>query len=266
MAFINIKDPDRRKEIVQEYIRIRDSIRERNENNKESNLLKEREIEKQFRPIVQATEKSAERITSALEKEQHQHEQPPSTPFEFYSALSKKDKYFSIYRTNGGDFKLGDTDIQIDEENSIHILGKTFEYTTGLWDLLMLNNLNDVEYTEKDLEHYKEIVEITNLKENPHLALGGASRFRSTLKYKFLGGLQEVTEDREEKATVAGQGIILPGDIKRLKERFRLVCGERAAGNIKATTPEIVAILDEFLHRGVISKSEYNAVCGKLGC
>ena len=63
-----------------------------------------------------------------------------------------------------------------------------------------------------------------------------------------------------------GTGIILPGNIKSLVDRFRLVCAERKAGNVEATTPEIVAILDEFLRRGHISKTEYNAMCGRLGC
>ena len=68
-------------------------------------------------------------------------------------------------------------------------------------------------------------------------------------------------EDKKE-----GTGIILPGDINSLCSRFQLVCAERAAGNITATTPEIVAILDDFLHRKYISREEYNAMCKKLGC
>ena len=61
MAFINIKDPAKRKEIVQEYIDTRDAIRLRNENNKENNLIKERAIEERFRPIINATEKLPEK-------------------------------------------------------------------------------------------------------------------------------------------------------------------------------------------------------------
>ena len=66
--------------------------------------------------------------------------------------------------------------------------------------------------------------------------------------------------------TPEGTGIILPGDINSLRSRFQLVCAERRAGNITATTPEIVAILDEFLRRKYISKEEYNVMCKGLGC
>ena len=73
---------------------------------------------------------------------------------------------------------------------------------------------------------------------------------------------QRIKSFKEE----TGTGIILPGDINSLCNRFRLVCAERAAGNVTATTPEIVAILDEFLRRKHISKGEYNAMCKRLGC
>ena len=261
MAFINISNPTKRDEIVQEYIKMKNDIREKNENNKESNLLKERAIEERFKPIVTATEKSAEKITSALKKSE---EEELKKPYDFYSSMSKnKDKYFSIYRNNDGSFKLGDTDIQIDEENNIHILDTVFKYTSGLWDLLMLNKPDDGDYTEDDLDNYKEIVKITNLIVNPHTT-SLRSHYKNTSKYKFLENLFDV--GRKRSRTVDGEGIILPGNINSLKQRLQLVCVERAAGNIEATTPEIVAILDELLRRKYISKPEYNEVCKRLEC
>lgn len=257
MAFINISDPNKRKETVQEYIKTRDEIRQKNENRKEGNLLKEKVIEERFRPIVAATEKSAETIKSALEKS-HAEEK---TPYEFYSSLTKnRDRYFSIYRTNGGSFRLGNTDIRIDEENTIHIGSTSYEYTSGLWDLLMLNAPQG--YTVDDIANYKQIVEETDLVNNPHIVTS-KSRYTSTSKYKFLVDLFKEAVKKEEEE---GSGIILPGDINSLKKRLQLLCGERAAGNIKSTTPEIVAILDEILRQNHISKAEYNIVCEKLGC
>ena len=79
--------------------------------------------------------------------------------------------------------------------------------------------------------------------------------------------LEEESEgEQENKKKKTGEGIILPGDINGLLERLQLVCAERAAGNIKATTSEIVAILDELLRKHYISKREYNVVCKKLEC
>ena len=259
MAFIDIPNPTKREEIVREYIKTRNEIRDKNENNKESNLLKERAIEEKFRPIVTATEKSAEKIASVLKKNEG-----PNTPYEFYSAMTKnKDKYFSIYRINDGSFRLGDTDIQIDGENNIHISGTTFKYTPGLFDLLMLNKPDDGDYTEDDLDNYKEIVKMTNLIDNPRSTTSKA-HYKNTSKYKFLENLFYI--GRKRARTEEGSGVILPGDINSLKKRLQLVCAERAAGNIKATTPEIVAILDELLRQNYISKAEYNEVCERLGC
>ena len=45
---------------------MRNEVRQRNENNKETNLLKEKAIQESARPLVEATEKSAQLITSAL--------------------------------------------------------------------------------------------------------------------------------------------------------------------------------------------------------
>ena len=73
-------------------------------------------------------------------------------------------------------------------------------------------------------------------------------------------------EVRKRISVTEGTSIILPGNIKSLVNRFRLVCAEREAGNVEATAPEIVAILDEFLRRRHISKIEYNAMCKGLGC
>ena len=186
---------------------------------------------------------------------------------------------FGIYRVNAGTFKLGDTDIRIDEGNNITISEKTYEYTPGLWDLLMLNHPDYNDYTEEDLENYKDIVELTDLVNNPRI-FSTKTAYLNSAKYKFLVKLVSNSrkrprlddEDEDSEAPPSpekipkGEGIILPGDINGLKKRLQIVCGERDAGNIEATTPEIVAILDELLRRNYISKKEYNVLCKKLEC
>ena len=59
-----------------------------------------------------------------------------------------------------------------------------------------------------------------------------------------------------------GERIILPSNINGLKERLQLVCAERAAGNMDATTPKLWL----FWRKRCISKLEYNEVCKRLGC
>ena len=61
MAFINISDPRKRKEIVEEYIKTRNELKLKNENKKEGNLIKEQQIEEQYRPLISATEESTKK-------------------------------------------------------------------------------------------------------------------------------------------------------------------------------------------------------------
>ena len=269
MAFINISDPHRRKEIVEEYIKTKNELRLKNENKKEGNLIKEQQIEEQYRPLISATEESAKKITSALQKN-------TDNPLYSYSKLTRnKDKYYSIYQIDTGEFKLGDSNIVIDDKNNIIVDGKLFNYTHGFWNLLMLNKPDN--YTKEDLANYVELIKLVNLIDNPRIEI--RTNPRATIKYKFLQDilgiqkkrkrrkrLRSILEESEGEQEKTGEGIILPGDINGLLERLQLVCAERAAGNIKATTSEIVAILDELLRKNYISKREYNVVCKKLEC
>ena len=267
---------------------MRNAVKQRNENNKENNLLKEQVLRETTRPLVEATEKSAQLITSALKPESVQKNKS-DTLFEQYNANRNKDKYYSIYRDDDGSFVLGNAYIQIDADNNIKIGDETYPYSKGLWNLLMLNDPKI--YTEDELVTYKKIVEETKLVDNPRNVGFGSKR---TKKYKFLTRGEPSSENEDiaheineteagtsnnllvqdvrqrikslKEDTPTGNGIILPGDISSLSSRFRLVCAERAAGNITATTPEIVAILDEFLRRKSITKGEYNAMCKRLGC
>ena len=59
MAFIDIKDPNRREETVKDYIKTLNEIRERRERNKIQGFTQNRNIVRAFKPVVEATEKSA---------------------------------------------------------------------------------------------------------------------------------------------------------------------------------------------------------------
>ena len=64
MAFIDIKDPVKREQTVQDYIKNLQEIRQRKENQKVYGIQERKNIEKAFQPVVQATEKSTKQITS----------------------------------------------------------------------------------------------------------------------------------------------------------------------------------------------------------
>ena len=223
--------------------------------------MRDSALEAKYKPIITATEKSAEKIAKAAEV----------TPYEYYSKNTiNRDKFFCIYRSKEDTYVLGNEKIKIDDQNTIHIKDKTWEYTIGLWNLIMLNNPVLTEYTNKDLGNYIELAEFTDLINNPRVIPG---KPHSTQKYKFLKkhfGEQESEEEEHQperkRKKVDGEGVILPGDINSLKKRLQLLIAEREAGNVDATTPEIVAILDEFLRRKCLTRPEYNAVCKELKC
>ena len=58
MAFIDIENPLKREQIVQDYIKNLKEICEKKENEKVRAITQRRDIEKVFQPVVQATEKS----------------------------------------------------------------------------------------------------------------------------------------------------------------------------------------------------------------
>jgi len=293
MEFLTIEDPSRRKELVQEYIATRKAIRARNENTKENNLISERALEERVRPIVEATNKLPEKFSNVLAensiKSPFKNKPFHQSAFDYYmsNGMNKvRDNYFRIFEVNGS-LNLGDQPITIDEDNNIIILGHKFEATPGLWDLIMLNDPK--KFTEDDLEQYRKINDLTNLYYNPRVT--AKASHKKTNKWKFLNERIERYppvqrypapppnrgnnlidyDDYSDDSSVYFDGlgvtpIIIPSDIKSLKSRLQLVCAERAAGNVRATTNEIVAILDEMLRQNHITRPEYNVVCEKLGC
>ena len=271
MAFINISDPQKRDELVREYIQTKNELRLRHENRVEGNSLREQEIEAQYQPIIEATQKSTREITSAIKKE---------NPFEFHSNLRiNRDKYFSVYRANNGELTLGNSVLQLDGENNIIIRGTIFEYSPGLWNLLMQNSPDN--YSDNDKNKYRQLIELVDLINHPRKK----GNYKITSKYKFLENLlglgtskqvnkpqkkkrriAKITDSDDENGEKIGTSIILPGNINGLLQKLKLVCAEREAGNIRATTSEIVAILDELLRQKYLNKEEYNVVCKKLQC
>ena len=87
MAFIDIKDPVKREQIVQDYIKNVQEIRERNENQKLCGIAQRQNIEKVFQPVVKATEKSASQITSEIK---NLKEKPKNKPIS--SALNWRNR------------------------------------------------------------------------------------------------------------------------------------------------------------------------------
>ena len=164
MAFIDIQDPTKREQIVQDYIKNIEEIRQRKENQKVRGIAQRRDIEKVFQPVVQATEKSASQITSEIKnlkeqpKEQPKNEKPISEALDYFLNQydkAKLDQYFGIYEKNGI-YMMGDQEIKVDEHDNIHVDEASFKGTKGLWRLIMMKKPEI--YEKEDLRDYQELI------------------------------------------------------------------------------------------------------------
>ena len=280
MAFIDIQDPVKREEIVQDYLKNIREIQEKKENQKLHGMTERQNIEKVFQPVVKATEKSASQITSEIKNlKEKPKNKPISQALNYYLNeydKSKLDQYFGIYEKDGV-YIMGDKEVTVDEYNNIRVDNTVFKGSTGLWRLIMMKKPEIFE--DEDLRDYKELIDKTNVIYTPH-KINSSDRPTKTAKYKFLTenfGVEEEKESEEEsdeeykgekdEGKKDGTGIhFLPGDISGLINQLHLLLAEFRAGNKSATKNQIVAILDQLLKRNYLTQDEYNGVCRTILC
>ena len=85
---------------------------------------------------------------------------------------------------------------------------------------------------------------------------------RDRIVTEYLASLKKTKQSANLKDEVSlGDEIqFLPGDIKGLQTKLTYLLGEYRAGNTAATHNQIVAVADELLRRGKISKEEYHKI------
>lgn len=79
------------------------------------------------------------------------------------------DQTYGIYRDeNDGSFMIGNSPVEVDGQSNVIIQGNVYRGTQGLWELLTRKKVDFTHITHKDLETYKEILQLTNghLKDN----------------------------------------------------------------------------------------------------
>ena len=277
MSYLDIKDPKKRDQIVNDYVNSLKVLRERKEDEKTRGLARQFEIEKVFKPVVQATEKSTEAITSEIKKSKQSdipvttlkksgkpwNSSMPYSAIEYYLSIFPSkylDKYFGV-QVIDDHYMIGDKTVDIDNKSNIIIDEHEFEGTPGLWELIMLST--PFEYTDEDFTNYKDLVHLTDLTNNP---LGVKPGSRPGTTKKMSNELQRVLDEAETDSKT-GHGIqFIPGDINGMLNRLRLLIAENQAGNTISTRNEIVTILDELLNRKYFTQEEYNAICKSLSC
>ena len=288
MAFIDIKDPAKRDEIVADYLSTIRHIRERNENDKAIGLARQIHLEQTFKPIVSATEKATAAITNEIKTEKNpshslsarkkrkftdERRSGDFNAFDYYQRMDKKDldKYFAIQRIGDNELMLGDKEVVIDNDSNITVDGKKmYRATPGLWSLIMLAAPKNESFKNDDIQQYTDLARRTNLIDNPH-NVDQNSRIMQTKKYRMLEELMKPEEEQEEekedeeeeekREASSGSGVqFLPGDIKGLQTKLNLLLGEYRAGNKSSTRNQIVSILDELKRRKRLSKKDYREI------
>ena len=78
MSFLDIKDPAKRTDLVDEYVKAMKTVRRRNMGNRERKLAIGEELQTLFHPIVNATKQGAEK-TAEEPNIPYQHQNHPHT-------------------------------------------------------------------------------------------------------------------------------------------------------------------------------------------
>ena len=290
MSFYRITDPKKRDAMVADYVATVKRIKQRNLNERLGDLAHQSELNETVNPIIESNEKTATAITNELKpmkmeiRDLNKHLRGQDLIVRGRKRKNddgeeNRDMYFGIHGEPAGGYSLGNKRIIVDGENNIHVENELYKGTSGLWGLIF--HINPKEYTIDDWTAYKKLVKQTNLINNPsgiHLN----SRPKLTKKYKLLmkalredeeaeeeeGGEGEETsssppqeEDGSSQKKEVGSGIvsILPGTIKGLLDKLKLLFAEFIAGNT-TTRNELVAVLDQLRKQGRITEKQYTTI------
>ena len=293
MSFLNIDDPKKRDQIVQDYLATVKRLQHRDIEQRAQDLTRSENLHRVFEPVIESGERAAASVTKELvpiqaglktindrlllkkkyEESQKQHSNIVDRYLKQYENTRVLDRYFGIQRDDddggGGGYVMGTKSINIDNHNNLTVDGIKYDGTTGLWALIMMNDPPTKKYTSHDVQMYADLVNQTSVMNHPHNIIPGKSRYKQTRKWTLLQKIivdqqhkePEESEEEDENTDTSGSGIqFLPGDIKGLQNRLTYLLAEYRAGNNRSTRNEIVPILDELLRRRRISRKEYRDI------
>ena len=233
--------------MVQEYAAMVKRIQDRDEREKTTNFREQNDLEKTFRPVIQATEQQTKDLLAV------RHTPPNIDMLDFYLhrfTPSKVDRNYGIREEEDGKLVMGYQDVEV-RNNNIYVEGHEFIGTTELWALIMLKKPDMSSISPEALREYRDLVDITRAEDYVRDNYTGRDH-RMLQKYVLL--------------TEGGKGIsFLPSDIKSLQKRLNLLLAEFNAGN-RATRNEIVAIVDNLIGRKQLTKEEERSINQHVGC
>ena len=196
MSFIKVKDPRKREELIKDFIETRKRIKDNFIAKKVGEIEYQTGLTKLFKPVTETQKATAKEITEAQKATAEKFtqellpikegiEELPTKLFRkvfpsielkasdimnlgplavnaLLQAFTKKniDLAFGLYAQQGK-FKIGNKEVNI-EDNDIKVDDTIFEGTPGFWELVTSKNPNPENYTEEDLDKYRQLLLLTN--------------------------------------------------------------------------------------------------------
>ena len=312
MSFIKVKDPRKREELIRDFIVTRKRIKDNFIAKKVGEAEYQTGLTKLFKPVTETQKATAKEITEAQKATAEKFtqellpikegiEELPTKLFRkvfpsielkasdimnlgplavnaLLQAFTKKniDLAFGLYAQQGK-FKIGNKEVNI-EDNDIKVDDTIFEGTSGFWELVTSKNPNPENYTEEDLDKYRQLLLLTNAIYRDNNPDNNNPKSSKSLKWKNIikpiweqikKQKEEETDEEEETeetyvvpasipfTPTKGTGLkILPSNPNALIDRFDLLFSSKKAGHTGVRN-EIVSILDELKRQGVLKTNEY---------
>ena len=286
MSFLKISDPTKRDQTVKEYLELKKNIRNNLLSERTGEQQLQTELTKFYRPITESQKATTKEITESqkatareiteglrpiregIEKlpeamqpigeasgkapeEEEEDELVGDIAINYLKLDDKvKDKTFGINKIDGH-HHIGDTHVII-HKNNIIIDNEKFEGTPGLWELIMLKDPPEKNYTHKEFDNYIRILIKThvlhqgNNPNNPYPKSSKSNKWNKYLRYIW-----------EHRKAYEGKGVvIMSSDPNALLERLDLLLSSQKAGNMGVGN-ELVSICDELKRQGVLDTKAY---------
>ena len=196
MSFIKVTDPRKREALIRDFIETRKRIKDNFVARKVGESDYQTGLTKLFKPVTETQKATTKEITEAQKATAEKFTQEllpikegieelptklfrkifPSIEFKASDIINlgplavdalltaftnkKIDITFGIYAKDGG-FYIGNKPIII-EDNDIKVDNIIFEGTSGFWELVTSKDPNSDNYTEEDLNKYRQLVILTN--------------------------------------------------------------------------------------------------------
>ena len=269
MSFFNIRDPEVRDATIADYLKLQKRLKRRNLEERSDMIVREKDLEENFKPVVTSNKKMTEEIikdlvpikdelkgiNENLEKAGMKRKLAAGEDYgplvkgffkKYLDADSTVDRTFGI-RFEDGKTMMGDEVINIDGDNIV-VNGAVYKGTPGLWTLISSPNPKPYEYTQNDYKLYKELLYETNAmyrgydSESNYPRANKSKKWKKALhhiweEFKRDGIVNDNDDDEEEYHTASGEGLLttvfhpIKGSRIYLQKNGRCFNVQSSAGN-----------------------------------